>query len=143
LTLEELEQKLPNGFHDVKIFNLELDYAAGTAKLRLSLLVGWPDDPEVERQKYQDANLTLTGLCFCLIEPPTASYPFLPNGKPLLAIGGSTKPNELECLQSLTARLPEGTWCYRFFVDNWNACIYVAAKDAEFAWIGTRPKHAD
>lgn len=49
MTLEELDHNLPNGFHDAEIFSFELDYAAGTARFRMNLLVGWPDDPEPDR----------------------------------------------------------------------------------------------
>jgi hypothetical protein len=50
LTLEELHETLPNGFHDAEIFSFELDYVAAIAKFHLNLLVGWPDDPESEGQ---------------------------------------------------------------------------------------------
>jgi hypothetical protein len=57
--LEELEDNLPNGFHDAEIFSLELNYGAGTAKFRMNLLVGWPDDAEPERDSYQEASLVV------------------------------------------------------------------------------------
>ena len=77
MTLEELDHNLPNGFHDAEIFSFGLDYVAGTAKFRMNLLVGWPDDPEPERQAYQEATLVVSGLCFCAIDPPSSTYPFL------------------------------------------------------------------
>ena len=78
MTLEELDHSLPNGFHDAKMFSLSIDYAAGIAIFRLSLLVGWPDDPPPERYAYQEATLTVRGLCFCSIDPPCPTSPFLP-----------------------------------------------------------------
>jgi hypothetical protein len=143
VTLEELNQKLPNGFHDAQIFSIELDYAAGTAILHLSLLVGRPSDPEPQREKYQKASLKLSGLCFCSIAPPDPSYPFLPHGKPIPASGDPAKADHLPSLPALSAKLPEGAWCYRFFVDNWNAFIHVAARHAEISWIGERPKRME
>jgi hypothetical protein len=53
VTLAELDDALPNGFHDAKIFSIELDYVGAIAKFHLDLLVGWPDDPEPECQAYQ------------------------------------------------------------------------------------------
>jgi len=143
VTLEELDDKLPNGFHDAGLISIELDYVAGTAILRLSLHVGLRDDPELEREEYQEANLNLSGLCFCSIDPPDPTYPFLPKGKPITVGGDPAKADHLQSLPALAARLPQGAWCYRFFVHNWNAFIYVAAKHAEVNWIGTKPKHIE
>jgi hypothetical protein len=74
VTLDELDSLLPNGFHDMYIGSLELDYSTGTIKLNVDLLVGWPEDSESERNQYQKAIVTITGLCFCSIDPP---YPGL------------------------------------------------------------------
>jgi hypothetical protein len=106
VTLEELEDNLPNGFHDAEVFSLELDYALAVAKFHLNLLVGWPDDRESERQAYQEATLLVTGLCFCSIDAPSPTYPFLPDGKPICVSGDAAKPDHLPSLPDLTAKLP-------------------------------------
>jgi hypothetical protein len=142
VTLDELDRTLPNGFYDAKILSLELNYVAGTANFQLSLLVGWSDDPEPERHAYQEATMRVTGLCFCSIGPPFPNYPFIPHGRPITVSGDPAKPDHLPELSELTAKFPPGTWCYRFFVHDWNAFIYIAARDAEFAWVGPTPKHA-
>src|SRR4029077_14515744 len=142
VTLDQLEDTLPNGFHDAEIFSLDLDYVGGIAKFHLNLLVGWPDDPEPERQAYQEATLVVTGLCFCSIDPPYPNYPFRPDGKPICVSGDPAKSDHLPSLPLLAKEFPPGTWCYRFFVHDWNAFIYIAARDAEVTWIGEEPKHA-
>jgi hypothetical protein len=142
VTLDELDRSLPNGFHDAQLFSLELNYTARSAKLHLNLLVGWPEDPELEREAYQEATLTITGLCFCSIGPPQSNYPFLPDGNPIGLSGDPAKPDHLPSLPDLVERFPPGTWCYRFFMDDWNAFIYIAGRDTTFAWIGDKPKHA-
>jgi len=55
MTLDELDSNLPNRFHDAEIFSFELDYAAGTAKFLMNLLVGWPttQNRSVRRTKKQ------------------------------------------------------------------------------------------
>lgn len=143
MTLDELDQKLPNGFHDAHIFSIELDYATGTAKLHLSLWVGSLDDPSPERDEYHEANLIVTGLCFCSIDPPSPSYPFLPDGSPVDASGDPAKPDHLPSLPDLSAKCPSGTWYYRFFISDWNAFIHIAARDAEVTWIGAIPRQAE
>jgi hypothetical protein len=142
VTLEELDNSLPNGFHDAGIFSFELDYVAGIAKFHLNLLVGWPDDPEPERQAYQEATLVVSGLCFCSIDPPYSTYPFLPDGKPICMSGDPAKPDHLPSLPDLVAKFPRDTWCYRLFVHDWNAFIHIAGGDAEVTWVGEKPKHA-
>jgi hypothetical protein len=142
VTIEELEGALPNGFHDAEIFSFEVDYAAGIAKFRMNLLVGWPDDPEPERQAYQEAILVVSGLCFFSVDPPSSKYPFLPDGKPICVSGDAAKSDHLPSLADLVARFPDGTWCYRFFVDDWNAFIHVAGRHGKVTWVGEKPKHA-
>jgi hypothetical protein len=91
MTLDELDHTLPNGFHDAEIISFEIDYVRGTASFHFNLLVGWSDDPIPERDAYQEAKLVVRGLCFCSIDPPYATYPFLPDGKPILVTGAKPK----------------------------------------------------
>lgn len=141
MTLDELDHTLPNGFHDAEIFSLEIDYAARTAQFQMALLIGLSDDPEPERQAYQKATLLISGLCFCSVEPPYTTYPFLRGGS--IWVGGDpAKSDHLPTLSALMEKCPEGTWCYRFFVVDWNAFIHIAAREAELKWIGAKPKHA-
>jgi|SRR5271154_2495558 hypothetical protein len=142
MTLDELDQALPNGFHDAEIFSYELDFVGAIAKFHLNLLVGWPDDPEAERQKHQEATMVVSGLCFLSIDPPASTYPFVLDGKPICVSGDSAQTDTLPSLPDLAAQFPGGTWCYRFFVHNWNAFMYIAARDAQVTWVGEKPKHA-
>jgi hypothetical protein len=142
VTLDELDHTLPNGFHDAHILSFALDYVAGVATFHLNLLVGWPDDPEPEREAYQQATLIVRGLCFCSIDPPDSTYPFLPDEKPIRIAGAMAKPDFPPFTPELVAKFPADTWCYCFFVDNWNAYINIAGRDTELTWIGKKPKHA-
>jgi hypothetical protein len=142
MTLDELDSLLPNGFHDMYIGSLELDYSTKTIKLNVDLLVGWPEDSESERNQYQKAIVTITGLCFCSIDPPYPGYPLSPNGSPICVGGDPAKADHLPSLPDLLPNFPEGVWCYRFFVHDWNAFIHIAARDAEVAWMGPKPRHA-
>jgi hypothetical protein len=142
MTLDELDQTLPNGFHDAEIFSFHVDWAEGIATFDLTLLVGWPDDPKPERSAYQKATLVVRGLCLFSIDPPDFRYPFLPDGKPILASGSSPKPGAPPFVPDLLAKFPTGTWCYSFFMHDWNSCINLAGRDATVTWIGEKPKHA-
>lgn len=141
MTLDEWDEKLPNGFHDAKILSVAIDYVAGVATFRLELLVGWPGDPEPERQRYQDAEMIVTGLSFCSIDPSDPRYPFLVDGRPINVGGDPAKSDHLPALSELLTKCPAGTWCYRFFVHDWNSFIHIGALDAQVSWIGPPPKH--
>lgn len=143
MTLDELDQRLPNGFHDARMFSFQIDYLAGIATFRLNLLVGDPDDPPSERETYQEAVLTVSGLCFCSIDPPYPTYPFLPDGKPISISGAVPKNDASPFVPDLVAKFPPGSWQYQFFVDDWNGCISIAGRDAAVVWVGEKPKHAD
>lgn len=142
MTLDQLDDALPNGFHDAQIRSFEVDYVSGTATFRLNLLVGWPDDPKPERDAYQEATLVVMGLCFCSIDAPCSTYPFIPDGKPILVSGNKPKADAPPFVPELLATFPAGTWCYDFFVHDWNSSINIAARDATVTWIGQKPKHA-
>jgi hypothetical protein len=142
MTLDELDNTLPNGFHDAEIFSYEVDFVEATAKFHLNLLVGWPEDPAEERQKYQEATVVVSGLCFLSIDPPSSTYPFLPDGKPICVSSDPADADTLQSLPDLAAKFPGSTWCYRFFVHDWNAFIHIAARDAQVTWVGEKPKHA-
>ena len=141
MTLDEWDLKLPNGFHDAKIFSIAIDYVAGIAKFHVALHVGWSDDPEPECDEYQDAEMVVTGLSLCSIDPPDPER-FRTDGRPICVGGDPAQPDHLPALPELLAKCPPGTWCYRFYVHDWNRFIHVAAIDAQVSWIGPPPKHA-
>jgi len=142
MTLDEWDLKLPNGFHDAFILSIAFDYRARTAKFRISLHVGWSDDPEPERERYQEAEMTVTGVSFCSIDAPDPDTRFFTEGQPICIGGDPARPDHFPTLPQLLAKCPAGTWCYRFYVHDWNAFIQIAALDAQVSWIGPAPKHA-
>jgi hypothetical protein len=60
MTLEELDESLPNGLHDARIKALTHDYESATVKLRVEILFGSPSDP---RRKY----IVTATVRFCFI----------------------------------------------------------------------------
>ena len=136
MTFKEVEHTLPNGFHDAKIERISLDYSAGTLQIAMRILIGTPGQPD--QDEYGPAELRVGGLYFCFIEPPDPTYPFKPNGKPLSVSGDDGASGEIGFLQ----KLPAGVSCYRFFVDQWNSFIYIAASDVQISSSGV-PRSLD
>ena len=127
MTLEEIEQSLPNGFHDSTISSVRLNYVQRTAEMDMELWMSGSDDED--REKYRPATLSITELIYFVIEPP--GVPNTSHAEPSLVDGGSS---ELEqSAYPLPKPLPAGAFTYWFFVSNWNAFIHVAASSAEIA----------
>lgn len=130
MTLEEVAASLPNGFHDAYIKGISTDYVTGTASFDLQLWVG--DDSaerEEEREVYRAARLTLSDLLFCVIEPPDPRYPYY-DKKTLWVDGGPWNSASPSPSIQLPRPLPENSFVYWFFVNNWNSFIYVSAMAA-------------
>ena len=133
MTFEELERELPNGFHDAHLLSLSVDYVSGTAELRMDLLFGTPESADPE--EYRAAVLRITGIHFFSIGPPDSTYSFVPDGRPLWLLGGEAKSDPLPGFDKLMAKLPKEVSCFRFFVDQWNSFIHIAARDVQFSWL--------
>ncbi len=133
MRFEELDNKLPNGFHDAKLHDLKIDYLRGTVVLRMALDFGNPNGPK--QTDYRIGELRVSGLSFCSIDAPDPGYNYLPHGSALNISGDMAKVDTFPELEELSGTLPPGVSCYRFFVNEWNSFIYIAAKDAQIFWI--------
>jgi hypothetical protein len=74
MTLEELADTLPNGFHDAQVSSVSIDYVEREARLNIDLWVGVPSEDEELREAYREGELKLSGLLYWVIEPPDANY---------------------------------------------------------------------
>ncbi len=76
-TLQDIENGLPNGFHDALIHSCTLDFVTRTASFKLDISTGDPESADVgECDRYDSATLTLEHLAFCEVQPPHPTYPF-------------------------------------------------------------------
>ncbi|BGE87540.1 hypothetical protein Ms3S1_39760 [Methylosinus sp. 3S-1] len=134
MTLSDLALSLPNGLHDAKLKVVTVDYVSREAKLLLDIWMGDIDAvSEAEREKYKQAEITLTGVIFWVCEPPCAGYPFFANGWltiDLGAIKSLAKPPS-----TVLPPVPANAFVNWIFVQDWNAFIYVAAGDAKLKWL--------
>jgi hypothetical protein len=132
MTFEEIEKSTPNGFHDAVIERFSIDYPSGRILLLMRLLVGTPGAEDEER--YAPAELRVNRLLFCAIEPPDPDYPFVPDGSPL-DVSGVRGLGDTPEMARIAAQLPSTASCYRFFVDQWNAFIYLAGSDIQLSFL--------
>ncbi len=130
MTIEELEDTLPNGLHDSEVRSILIDYIQRKATLQLSVFVGELDAPPERREAYREASLVISGLLFAAIEPPQANYPFAEPAS--LRIDACDMRKELD--PGLLAALPNGSFVRSFFVNEWNAFVHLAGLGAEMSW---------
>jgi hypothetical protein len=132
MTFEELEQKLPNGFHDAAIREINFDFIGRSVVVGMDLLTGVPDAPNPEM--YRPGRLRLAPIYLFFIEPPDPKYPFVPSGSHLKVDGDSVKVGQNAEVDRLLQMLPKNATTYRFFLEKWNAFLYLAGGGVELSW---------
>jgi len=131
MTLEQLQQMLPNGLHDAKIRSITRNFEEETLILAVSMLVGLPEDQPAMRDRYRNAYITFTGVKLFVVEIPEAPSAFAAPG----TVSFSADRSEAGLFSAeIEAQLAEGIDRYSLFVLDWLSCIHVAAAGVSFAW---------
>ena len=134
MTFQELEQKLPNGFHDASIRKIQLDFMGRSVEIEMDILMAGPDDPDPELCRVGKLRVAPAYLLF--IEPPDPRYSFIPDGVSSKVDGDSVKVGQSAEVDRLLPTLPKNATTYRFFLEKWNAFLYLAGAGVEFSWEG-------
>jgi hypothetical protein len=133
-TLAEIVDSLPNGFHDAMIQNLKIDYVKREAEFTIDVWVGdLQSKDDSIREKYRSGKLLLSSLLYCVIGPPDSSYQY-DKPAPLWVDAGPIDKLSAPLSASLPKPIPADSFAYWFFVRDWNAFIYIAAKSARLIW---------
>ena len=135
MTIEEVGNTLPNGFHDSYILGISIDYVSGEATFLIDVDLTSPEE-KVEIPS-RHGELKLTGLLYCVIEPPGYSlakeYVFCEDK--LWIAEDSSDFKELKEHPELPEPIPDGGFRHWFFISSHNCFIYVAAMNASFNWM--------
>lgn len=130
MNLRELDDTLPNGLHDLLVERLSLDFARRIATFEVSILVGTPDAPlQTEKDVRRNAHLVFQGLQFCVMETPDPQYPYAEPRS--LWLPDLCEP---DISKALLESLPSDAFVGRFFVNQWNAFLCIAATDVTLTW---------
>lgn len=134
MTLNELEDDLPWGFHDARLESLQIDWLG--ARLTMEMRLPINESASLGRR----ARITVTGLVYCAVEPPVIEpkrhYEPVPKAGLWL---DSWVPSGDEAKEHGLPAAPEGAFVSGFFVQNWNRCIFVCARDASLEWLEPMP----
>ncbi len=130
MTLEELDESLPNGLHDARINALTHDYENAAIKLEVEILTGLPVNPLPERFRYRNGEILFHRVLFCSVE--------IPENERILALPGSiwfklsrTEPGIVP--EKIAGSLPRKTLCYSLYILEWESKIHIAAGDVSFS----------
>ncbi len=121
MTIEELEDKLPNGFHDAEIVSLSTNFLIGTCCLQLDVDYSDPGPTGFRRMK-----LIFDGVSLLIFEPPETEDPSL-RKESICASGYATTEEMLPNLESYRKSAPPGTFFYSFFLPGFNCYIHIGA----------------
>ncbi len=130
MTLEQLESTLPNGLHDAEVKRIIVDYDLRQITMDIAVWVGGVDDPPKTREIYKNARLSISGLLFVVMEPPDPKYPFK-SAQLTIDTCDVRKNLHGELLESL----PADSFFQSLWVNEWNAFIHIAAKEAQISWL--------
>jgi hypothetical protein len=134
VTIDEINDGLPNGFHDSHVLRIGIDYAAGEVTFLIDVDLTLPRvKVDVPTRR---GELKLTGMLYCVIEPPRCSLSkeYLFSEDNLWLAADSSDFGELEEFPKLPEPIPDGGFKHWFYDNNHNSFIYVAAMNASFQW---------
>ena len=134
MTLAQINEILPNGFHDAEIEQLIWSFQTNSAVLDIDF---WVATEETEREKRRRGRVELQGVLFLAVDPPQPRQldpkPYHPSGT-LQIDGVLTNESVFPDLPNLKPALPQDTEIFSFYVVNWNSFIHIAAADATLVW---------
>jgi hypothetical protein len=131
MTLEDLDQTLPNGLHDARIRRIDHDFEQATVKFYVEILVGLPADPPAERSRYRRGVIAFNRVLFCWTECPENERILGHNGSIWFTYGRT----EIGVLPAKIANaVAADTLCYSLYVLDWLSHIHIAAGDVSFLW---------
>lgn len=133
-SLAEIENTLPNGFHDAFLDSITIDFPSRSASLTLQIWVGnLESENERERETYKHAVLKFYDLIYFTIDPPDQGKSYTKE-KPLRIDAGDSTKNSAPPSLKPRMTIPQEAFAYWFFVEPWNAFFHIAACKADLQW---------
>jgi hypothetical protein len=131
MTLEKIEESLPNGLHDAQIMDLSVSYDRMELSLRTRILVGLPAQSGPARDTYRNGTFLFRPLRFLAMELPEPSSAFQSAGSIWFSYE-RTSPENLPA--QLVKALPPETHYYSLFIRDWFASVHIATGQVDFFW---------
>ena len=130
MTLDELENQLPNGLHDAKLMSFFVNLEDRSLKLKVEIDHSSPD-PEVPSLEPCPVEIMITGLCYFSLNPPD---PGLINGTSWISAGNEVIEKKM-ISPEVAAKLPSGAFLHYIFLGSWNALMLIGGMDARIEFL--------
>jgi hypothetical protein len=131
MKLEDLDDTLPNGFHDATISELTRDYENAKLRLKVDILIELAEGSPRDANRYRGAEIIFHSVMFCVIEAPDPESSFRHPGCIWFRFS-RMEPGVMP--EPLMKSLPPEILCYSLFILDWWSHIHVAAADVSFTW---------
>jgi hypothetical protein len=134
MTLDEIADLLPNGFHDSEIRGISVDYVRREATIKWTVDLTDPEEPH-KQPATRDVTVVLRGVKYFFIEAPQANYPFECPGS--IDVTDSVDSSVCDATgkplvsPELLSAAPHQRFANSLFVNDWNSFIHIAADEAE------------
>ena len=131
MKLTDINDSLPNGFHDSIIDSVSVDYGKRSLRFDINVWIGdMSSIDEKRREAYRRGVLKIYDFEYFIVEPPNESYPYKKEQQ-ITIDGGDYEKKNIKTSVTLPRTISEGLFRYWFFVYEWNSFIHIAAKNAE------------
>lgn len=131
MRVAEIEEELPNGFHDTMLIAMHRNLAEELATLDIKVLVGLPDEDASHRDRFRNATLFFREAKVVVIDSPDPDSPFIYPGASSIVI---TEDEAGAFSEELLRKLPKSSHTYAIFVRDWLSNIRIAAACVDFEW---------
>jgi hypothetical protein len=136
MTLAQLNEILPNGFHDAEIEQFIWDFRRDTAVLDINFWTATEEDQD--REKRQRGSIEIHKIVFIAVDPPDPRQsdprPYRGSSGSLQIDGMVADDKIFPVLSQLKPNLLPNIEIFSFYVVNWNSFMHIAASEARLTW---------
>lgn len=130
MTLEEIDNSLPQGLHDAQIRSFTRDMESACLRMIVKVVIGTSEESEY-RLQYRDGEICFHNVQYLMSEFPEAASPFRDSG----CVNFSFDRTETGVVPSaLENALSSEILKYSLFVPEWQVSMNIAAADVSFRW---------
>ncbi len=132
MNFRQIEDSLPNGFHDSFLKTVTVDYSNRTAKFEMEVWVGGSENSDT-MEYYRGIRIELQGLLMCVLDVPNQEFL---EDKSVGMKTDSAPIDYMHCWPLPTELIPVDafTGCLYFTAEANSAVTFVAA-NAIFEWL--------
>jgi hypothetical protein len=134
MEIQDIEKKLPHGFHDAIIERIEFDFTKRHAQIDINIWVGDEESKKnSEKEKHRKGCLKFVDLLYMGIEPPNEMDFFKREKIAYLVHEDISVSNKF--YSAIKEKLPDGYKLYCFYIWTQSSLICIIAKEVEFEWV--------